>query len=101
MKQINDSEMDEIIPLTFHLSQNYPNPFKDKTTIKYCVAYKTDVAITVANSDGELIKQLVNADQEAGTYVIEFNGSELPEGFYFVKITAGDYTNFKKMNLSK
>ncbi len=92
--------MEEMIPLTFQLSQNYPNPFKDKTTIKYCIAYKTEVTITVANADGELIKQLVDAVHEAGTYEIVFNGSELPEGIYFVKISAGNYTNFKKMNLS-
>lgn len=96
----NFNQDDEFIPLEFHLSQNHPNPFKDKTTIKYCVVYKTEVTITVANPDGQLIKQLVEAEHEPGTYEIEFNGSELPEGIYFVKITAGDFTNFKKMNLS-
>ena len=46
----------EMIPLKFHLSQNYPNPFKDKTSIKYCIAYKTVVEITVSNSDGTRLK---------------------------------------------
>jgi len=43
----HNSLMDEATPLKFHLSQNYPNPFSEKTIIKYCVAYKTRVQITI------------------------------------------------------
>jgi hypothetical protein len=39
----NSVVWDDITPFTFQLSQNYPNPFKDRTTIKYCIAYKTKV----------------------------------------------------------
>lgn len=100
MKSANDTNHDEMIPLDFHLSQNYPNPFRDKTKIKYCIAYKTKVNISIINTDGGLIRTLVNTDQEAGTYEIEFDGSSLSEGKYLVKITAGDYSNYKTMNLS-
>ena len=100
----------EMIPLEFHLSQNYPNPFNNKTSIKYCIAYKTDVEISVFNSKGDLVKRLVNANQEAGTYEIEFsakgisgsneNGFELPNGVYFYQLKAGDYTSTKEMILN-
>ena len=64
--------MEFLIPTKFHLSQNYPNPFKDKTTIKYCIAFKTLVKITIYNSEGEMIEKLVDEVKQAGTYEVEF-----------------------------
>jgi hypothetical protein len=68
-----NADNDEMIPLKFHLSQNYPNPFKEKTIIKYCIAYKAEVTITIFNSKGEVIERLLKEKQEAGTYEIEFD----------------------------
>ncbi len=90
----------EMIPLKFHLSQNYPNPFRKKTSIKYCIAYKTDVEITVCNSEGHPIKKLVNTNQEAGTYEIEFDAEGLNEGDYLYQLKAGECSKVKKMILS-
>ncbi len=90
----------EMIPLKFHLSQNYPNPFKDKTLIKYCVAYKTVVNIRVFSSDGKQIKSLIDEIQEAGTYEIEFDAEGLNEGDYFYELKAGECSKVKKMILS-
>ena len=105
--QNNNSLMDEVIPIQFYLSQNYPNPFKEKTSIKYCVAYKTRVQITVHNSKGEVIEKLVDEEKNPGTYEIEFTivekhrDSALQNGNYSCRLTAEDYTSEKKMNLVK
>ncbi len=90
----------EMIPLKFHLSQNYPNPFKDKTLIKYCVAYKTVVNIQVFNSEGKIIKSLIDETQEAGTYEIEFDAGNLKEGEYYCQLRAEDNLLTKKMILT-
>jgi hypothetical protein len=90
------TDNDEMIPLKFHLSQNYPNPFKEKTKIKYCLGYKTEVTITIFNSKGEVVEKLLKEKQEAGTYEIEFDASichsgesrDLPEGTYFYQLKA-------------
>lgn len=50
--------MNDLVPTEFFLGQNFPNPFSDKTKIKYCVAYKTKVKLTVLDSEGEIIKNL-------------------------------------------
>jgi photosystem II stability/assembly factor-like uncharacterized protein len=100
----NNSLKDEIIPYQFHLGQNYPNPFKDKTIIKYCIAYKTRVKLTVYNSDGNEIEKLIDEEKTAGTYEIEFNASAdlsgenriLPNGYYFYRMIAGGYSSEKK-----
>ena len=101
MNTIKSVNHDEMIPLKFHLSQNYPNPFKDKTSIKYCAPYKTEITITVYNSNGLLIERLLKKEQEAGTFEVEFDGTDLPGGLYYCQINAGNYTAVKKMLLMK
>jgi len=97
----SNSEIEEVLPLRFYLSQNYPNPFKERTTIKYCVAYSTRVKLTVLNSAGEVIKSLVDEEKSPGTYEVEFDAGRLREGNYFYSLEAGDYSNGKKMELRK
>ena len=112
--------MKDLIPTEFYLSQNYPNPFKEKTTIKYCVAYKTKVRITIYNSEGEMIEKLVDEVKEAGTYEAEFYStsgiryreSDIPTfaktavgrqhqvfTSLFCQMKAGDYLSEKEMTL--
>jgi hypothetical protein len=97
--------MDELEPSEFYLAQNYPNPFKEKTVIKYCVADKTRVRITVYDSDGEAIEQLVDEEKQPGTYEVEFSNCHPcenrnpQEATYFYRLEAGDYSNEKKMQL--
>jgi len=96
--------MNELIPSEFFLSQNYPNPFKEKTVIKYCVAYKTKVQITVYNHDREVIEKLVDEEKSPRTYEVKFDVSKshsgksknLPDGYYFYRLEAGDYISEKK-----
>jgi hypothetical protein len=90
-----------MVPSNFYLSQNYPNPFKDKTTIKYCVPDKTLIKLIVLDSDMKTIKELVNEVKEAGTYKVEFVGAEISSGVYFYQIQAGNFIETKKMILLK
>lgn len=97
--------MNEFIPSEFFLSQNYPNPFKEKTIIKYCVAFKTRVQLTVYNSDGGAIEKLVDEEKNPGTYEVEFSknhsceSGDLLDGYYFYRLEAGNYKSDKKMQL--
>ena len=93
--------MDELVPSEFYLSQNYPNPFMEKTTIKYCVPDKTSIKLTVLDSDMKTIRELENALKEAGTYEVEFDGSSLKQGTYFYKFEAKGFNKIKEMTLVK
>jgi coenzyme F420-reducing hydrogenase alpha subunit len=107
MKLPESSEMNELIPLEFHLSQNYPNPFTEKTKIKYCIAYKTCVKIKVYNSENELIAELLDEEKNAGTYEVEFfakggsasggNAYNLPSGIYFYELETEGFIDKKEM----
>lgn len=82
--------MEEFIPSEFYLSQNFPNPFNVQTDIKYCLPVKAKVSLNIFNSDGEIVKELVNNTQEAGTYEIKLNGCDFSEGQYYYAIEAVD-----------
>jgi hypothetical protein len=89
------------VPNKFALEQNYPNPFNPSTTIRYTIPAKSNVTIKIYNVLGQQIESLVNMDQTAGSYVIQYNASRLATGVYFYELRAGDYRNVKKMLLLK
>lgn len=92
---------DEMIPLGFHLGQNYPNPFNERTRIIYCIPFKTEVFITIHDLHGELVKRLVEERQTPGTYEVQFDGRNLPEGTYYCRMKAGEYFDEKKMDIRR
>ncbi len=95
-----ENEEDEL-PKDFYLSQNYPNPFNPETTIKYSIPALTYVEIKVYDLLGKEIETLVNKEQNAGTYYVEFNGNNLASGLYLYRIKAGNFMQAKKMYLLK
>jgi hypothetical protein len=101
MNLIKYTDNDEMIPLKFQLSQNFPNPFKEKTKIKYCIAYKTDVELTIFNSERKMVKRFFKKDQDAGTYEVDIYAASLPEGIYFYQIIAGSFLKTREMILKK
>jgi hypothetical protein len=91
----------DIVPTEFKLAQNYPNPFGERTTIKFCVPEKLKIRLEVFNSNGNKIKVLVDVIKEAGTYKVEFNSENLESGEYLYKLESRDYFEIKKMLLIK
>lgn len=104
---LNNSLINEFEPSEFYLSQNYPNPFKERTVIKYCVAFRARVILTVFDTEGKEIEKLVDEEQNPGTYEVEFNSVEthrdasLQSETYYCRLEAGGYKNEKKMSLQK
>lgn len=94
---------DKLTPTEFYLGQNYPNPFTEKTVIKYSLPSETQVKLTVFNANGEMIRKLVDEVKSAGTYEVEFElpfaGNGLTDTTYFYHMEAGNYSNLKKMVL--
>ena len=105
----NNSFNTDFEPSEFFLSQNYPNPFREKTVIKYCVPLKTKVHIAIYNAESEMIKVLVNEIKNPGTYEVEFSAEachpcesrDPQKESYYYRLEAGDYKKEKKMQLLK
>ncbi len=88
-------------PNKISLSQNFPNPFNPSTEISFSLAKDTKVNITVYDLLGKEAGVIVNEFKTAGNYSVLFDGSKLASGVYFYRITAGDFTDIKKMILVK
>jgi len=93
------SEVD--LPTEFALSSNYPNPFNASTVIDYQLPVTTDVRLEVYNLLGERVATLVDSKQQAGYRSVLWDASDVSSGLYFYKLTAGDYSETKRMMLVK
>jgi len=91
----------DIVPTEFELAQNYPNPFKEKTTIKYCVPERVKIRLELLDLDGNKLRTLVDEIKEAGTHKIEIKANELNSGEYLYKLESRDYFESKKMVVLK
>jgi Secretion system C-terminal sorting domain len=89
------------LPKSFSLSQNYPNPFNPTTNIKYALAEKSHVELSIYNVLGQKISTLVNAEQTAGEYSAPWDASQVASGVYFYRLETEKFTSTKKMMLVK
>jgi hypothetical protein len=76
------------IPSKFSLNQNYPNPFNPVTTIRYSIPTQSQVILRVYNSIGENIAELINANQNAGSYEINWGAGNFASGIYLYSVEA-------------
>jgi hypothetical protein len=100
-------ETEIALPKNFELSQNYPNPFNPSTKIDYQVPVDAKVVMEVYNIAGQKVVDLVNQEQSAGYYTVDFGSSKLSSGVYVYRIVASDkvtgnvFSSIKKMMLLK
>lgn len=91
------------LPREFGLDQNYPNPFNPSTFIKYRLQAASNVSLKVFDALGNDVAALVDEYQNAGIYQSSFSALSysLSSGIYFYRLTAGSFTETKKMLLMK
>ena len=92
---------DPIINNSFYIEQNFPNPFNPATKINYSLNNFGKINLSVYNLLGQKVAELVNAEQAAGEYSVDFNANNLSSGIYFYTITVNNFTQTKKMALIK
>ncbi len=89
------------MPIEYSLAQNYPNPFNPVTTIKFSLPEAGLVNVTVFNSVGQVVSEMVNKNMDIGYHSINFSADNLPSGVYFYTISSNSFTQTKKMILLK
>lgn len=81
----------------YSLMQNYPNPFNSITKIQLQVASYKFVKLVVFDITGKEVAVLINKNLQAGTYEVRFDAKHLSSGIYFYKLTAGEFSEMRKM----
>ena len=81
------------------LHGNYPNPFRERTTIRYELPRAGDVRIDVYNVLGQRVATLVDERMEAGREEMVFDARRLASGVYFVRLRAADETRVEKITV--
>ena len=80
---------------------SYPNPFNPTAIIEYQIPKDGLVNLVVYNILGQVVAELVNEHQTIGRYSVKFDASSLPSGVYIYKLQAGEFSDVKKMLLTK
>ncbi|HWA06710.1 MAG TPA: T9SS type A sorting domain-containing protein [Ignavibacteria bacterium] len=90
------------VPQVYSLQQNYPNPFNPVTNIKFGLPKGSFVTLKIYDMLGREVASLINnMNMAAGNYTYDFNALNVPSGIYFYKLSAGEFSDVKKMTLVK
>ena len=89
------------VPSSFLLSQNYPNPFNPITNFEFGISDLGFTSLKVYDLLGKEVVILVNEKLNPGLYRVEFDAGNLTSGVYFYRLTAGDFTDTKRMMIVK
>lgn len=90
---------DRMLPNTFALYQNSPNPFNPLTHIRFDVPTQTHVRITLYDLLGREVVKLVDEVKEPGVHTVAFDGRAQASGVYFYRIVAGAFAATRAMVL--
>jgi hypothetical protein len=96
----------ELVPSTFTLGNNYPNPFNPSTTIRYSIPTAGYVRLRVFDVSGREVASLVNGVQSAGNYVVNWHGTDdagrsVASGAYFYTLESLGQKTTRRMVLLK
>lgn len=96
-----------VIPTTFRLYPNFPNPFNPETTIRFDVPTRGRVRLEVYNMLGQRVRRLVDEVLDPLSRVeVQWNGrddrgSELASGVYVVRLSASGFVSSRRLMLLK
>ena len=99
------------IPIETVLLANYPNPFNPETWIPYRLAEDAWVTLTIYDQSGQVVRSLDVGHRGAAVYesrskAIYFDGrnnhgEQVSSGVYFYHLSAGSYSQTRKMLILK
>ena len=89
------------VPKKFELKQNYPNPFNPVTKISFNLPEEGNVNLSIYDTKGSKVKELINENKRAGYYETKFDASALSSGIYIAVIKVNGLLATNKMLLLK
>ena len=87
------------LPTQFVLMQNYPNPFNPTTTISFGLPKQAFVSLKIYDMLGREVATIISEELRAGNYSRQWNARGRASGVYFYRLSAGTFTQTKKLIL--
>ena len=94
-------EEPEPLPQTYSFSPPYPNPFNAQVTVEYALPNEAAITLDIFDIQGRKVATLTEGTKPAGYHRMIWDAKEMPSGLYFVRLTAGEFEDTKKMTLLK
>ncbi|MEN8192799.1 MAG: T9SS type A sorting domain-containing protein [Bacteroidota bacterium] len=89
------------LPSKYELMANYPNPFNPATNIQFALPANANVKLTVVNTLGQVVAELVNGEMNVGVHESTWNAANMSSGIYFYRLEADNFVQTRKMMLLK
>jgi len=95
---------DIVLDVPLQLNQNYPNPFRETTTISFMVPQSSELVISIYDIQGRFVTKLSEANYSRGLNTLEWDGTgddgnKLSGGLYICALKSNDQIYTKKMIL--
>lgn len=100
LTSVSNSDREKIIR-EFRLQATFPNPFNAVTKINYSLPRSSRVKISIFNSSGQLIENLVHREQGPGRFSITWDASNFSSGLYLYSLQTEDHFEVRKCMLLK
>jgi hypothetical protein len=95
-------EVDVEVPGQFVLENAYPNPFNPQATLRFAVAERGPVTLTLYDVAGRAIRTLYNGTPEPDQmHEIDIDGRSLPSGIYVVRMVGSSFIANRTLTLAK
>jgi hypothetical protein len=83
------------------LMQNFPNPFRGSTTIRFTLAHRADVTLKVFSMPGQEVAELANGSFDAGDHDVVLDDSQISSGTYFYQLQVDNHILRRQMVVAK
>jgi hypothetical protein len=93
------AEEQKNLPTCYRLEQNYPNPFNPTTVVSIQLPVASRVKLVVYDILGREVTVLIDERKTPGRYSVDFDGSRLASGIYLLRMSAGSFSDTRKMLL--
>ena len=88
-------------PDNYFLSEAFPNPFNNRTTVKYGLPEAGTVYLTIYDLSGRIVMEFVSGEQSAGIHELDINCTDLTSGIYMLSMNSNRMNFTQKLVLVK
>lgn len=99
--QVISGVQENFINNRFALEDCFPNPATDFTTIQFKINNTNLVDITLKDSQGRTLKNLLHEERPEGTHLIKVSVTDLPTGIYFYQLKTGFFKETRKLIVTR